>query len=105
MRMVSHRVRSSPEVHALIGEPVFLKRSAFGDPWIDGIVNPLKGKVDMSFQVEGPEGVANVYFTSVRKHKTDPFELLRFLVVPVGDSSRAVSLLAPGLAETLMNGS
>ena len=92
MRMVSHRVRSSPEVHALIGEPVFLKRSAFGDPWIDGIVNPLKGKVDMSFQVEGPEGVANVYFTSVRKHKTDPFELLRFLVVPVGDSSRAVSL-------------
>ena len=62
LRMVSHRVRSSPEVHALIGEPVFLKRSAFGDPWIDGIVNPLKGKVDMSFQVEGPEGVANVYF-------------------------------------------
>jgi len=105
LRMVSHRVRSSPEVHALIGEPVFLKRSAFGDPWIDGIVNPLKGKVDMSFQVEGPEGVANVYFTSVRKHKTDPFELLRFLVVPEGDSSRAVSLLAPGLAETLMSGS
>lgn len=105
LRMVSHRVCSSPEVHNLIGEPVFLKRSAFGDPWIEGVVNPLKGKVDMSFQIQGPSGIATVYFTSVRKHKADPFELLRFLVVPEGDSSRAVSLLAPGLADTLMNDS
>lgn len=101
LRMVSHRVRGAAEVHDMLGEPVHLKRNAFGDPWIEGIINPLKGKVDMSFDIEGPKGVATVYFTSVRKHKSEPFELLRFLVVPVGDSSRAVSLLSEGLEDSL----
>ncbi|WFD05311.1 cytochrome oxidase assembly protein 1 [Malassezia vespertilionis] len=38
LRMVSHRVKDAPEVHALLGEPVNLKRASFGDPWIEGIV-------------------------------------------------------------------
>ena len=96
LRTVSHRVKDAPEVHALLGQPVQLKRSAFGDPWIEGIINPVKGKVDMSFQVQGPQGAATVYFTSVRKAKGEPFEVLRFLVVPDGDSTRAVSLLSGG---------
>ncbi|KAI3628142.1 COA1 [Malassezia furfur] len=96
LRTVSHRVKDAPEVHALVGQPVQLKRSAFGDPWIEGIINPVKGKVDMSFQVQGPQGAATVYFTSVRKAKGEPFEVLRFLVVPDGDSTRAVSLLSGG---------
>lgn len=104
LRMVSQRVRSEPDVHDLLGEPVFLKRNVFGDPWIEGIINPLKGKVDMSFEIEGPRGVATVYFTSVRKQKTEPFELLRFLVVPAGDSSRAISLLGHGIENELLEG-
>lgn len=96
LRTVSHRVKDAPEVHALVGQPVQLKRSAFGDPWIEGIINPVKGKVDMSFQVQGPQGAATVYFTSVRKAKGEPFEVLRFLVVPDGNSTRAVSLLSGG---------
>lgn len=101
LRTVVHRVKDSPEVHALLGDSVQLKRSAFGDPWIDGIINPLKGKVDMSFPIQGPQGTATVYFTSVRKNKGDPFEVLRFLVVPEGDSTRAVSLLSGAPAPDL----
>lgn len=103
LRMVSQRVRSAPEVYELLGEPVRIKRSMFGDPWIEGIINPLKGKVDMSFEVVGPRGVGKVYFTSVRKHKTDPFELLRFLVVPHDDTSRAISLLSHGIEHNMLN--
>ena len=102
LRMVSQRVRTAPEVIEMLGDPVKIKRSMFGDPWIDGIVNPLKGKVDMSFEVQGPLGVGKVYFTSVRKHKADPFELLRFLVVPNGDSSRAISLLSNGIEHDML---
>lgn len=104
LRMVTQTIKESQDVHALLGEPVHLKRSYVGDPWIEGIVNPLKGKVDMSFPIEGPRGTATVYFTSVRKHKTDAFEVLRFLIVPEGDASRAVSLLAPGLGASLAEG-
>ncbi|WFD29182.1 cytochrome oxidase assembly protein 1 [Malassezia sp. CBS 17886] len=93
LRMVTFHIKESPEVHELVGTPVILKRGITGDPWIEGIVSPVKGKVDMSFQVEGPAGVATVYFTSIRKEKTDPFEVLRFLVVPDGDSHRSLSLL------------
>lgn len=102
LRMVTHRVKDAEEVHALLGEPVRLKRSAFGDPWIEGIVNPLKGKVDMSFPIQGPLATATVYFTSVRQHKSDPFEVLRFLVVPDGDSKRAVSLLSTRAASNMI---
>ncbi|WFC98672.1 cytochrome oxidase assembly protein 1 [Malassezia yamatoensis] len=94
LRTVSQRVKEASEVHSLLGEPVQLKRSSFGDPWIEGIINPLKGKVDMSFQVYGPRGTATVYFTSIRKAKGDAFEVLRFLIVPDADSSQAVSLLS-----------
>ena len=56
-------------------------------------INPLKGKVDVSFRIVGPLGAATVYFTSVRPQPQAQFEVLRFLVVPDGDSQRAVSLL------------
>lgn len=56
-------------------------------------INPLRGKVDVSFRITGPRGTATVYFTSVRPQPQAPFEVLRFLVVPDGDAQRAVSLL------------
>ncbi|WFD33834.1 cytochrome oxidase assembly protein 1 [Malassezia cuniculi] len=93
MRMVKTRVKESPQVHALVGEPVNLERGVIGDPWINGEVNPLKGKVDISFRIVGPLGAATTYFTSVRPQPQAQFEVLRFLVVPDGDSNRAVSLL------------
>lgn len=102
LRMVSHRVRTDPDVGNLLGTPVRLKRSMIGDPWINGMINPLRGKVDMSFDVEGPLGVGTVYFTSVRKSKAEPFELLRFLVVPDGDTSRAISLLSHGIEHNML---
>lgn len=93
MRLVKSRVQEAPEVHALVGEPVVLERCITGDPWITGVVNPLKGKVDVSFRINGPQGAAAVYFTSVRPNPQAQFEVLRFLVVPDVDSSTAVSLL------------
>lgn len=101
LRMVTNSVKESEEVLALLGRPITLKRSQWGDPWIEGIVNPLKGKVDMSFPIEGPLGTATVYFTSVRRHKADPFEVLRFLIVPEDEPSRAISLLSPGLGASM----
>lgn len=38
MRMVKSRVRDSPQVHSLVGDPVVLERGMFGDPWVNGEV-------------------------------------------------------------------
>ncbi|KAF7306574.1 Cytochrome oxidase complex assembly protein [Mycena indigotica] len=52
-----------------------------GYPIIHGQINQLQGNIDVSFRIRGSLGSGTVYFTSVRKAKGIPYELLRFRVI------------------------
>ncbi|KAJ7293751.1 cytochrome oxidase assembly protein 1 [Mycena rebaudengoi] len=52
-----------------------------GYPIIDGQINQLQGNIDVSFRIKGSRGSGTVYFTSVRKAKGVPYEILRFRVI------------------------
>ncbi|KAF7308780.1 DUF1783-domain-containing protein [Mycena kentingensis (nom. inval.)] len=52
-----------------------------GYPVIHGSINQLQGNVDVSFRIKGSLGSGTVYFTSIRKAKGMPYELLRFRVI------------------------
>ncbi|KAJ7071467.1 cytochrome oxidase complex assembly protein 1-domain-containing protein [Mycena amicta] len=52
-----------------------------GYPIIHGQINQLQGNIDVSFRIKGSAGSGTVYFTSVRKAKGIPYELLRFRVI------------------------
>ncbi|KAK0486201.1 cytochrome oxidase complex assembly protein 1-domain-containing protein [Armillaria novae-zelandiae] len=70
-----------------------------GEPRVLGAINILQGHVDLSFRIRGSKGVISlspslfdsppycflgsgtVYFTSVRREKGIPYEILRFKVI------------------------
>ncbi|KAJ7630511.1 cytochrome oxidase complex assembly protein 1-domain-containing protein, partial [Roridomyces roridus] len=52
-----------------------------GYPVIHGQINQLQGNIDLSFRIKGALGSGTVYFTSVRKAKGMPYEILRFRVI------------------------
>jgi len=52
-----------------------------GYPIIHGQINQLQGNIDLSFRIKGSLGSGTVYFTSVRKAKGMPYEILRFRVI------------------------
>ncbi|KAJ6626836.1 cytochrome oxidase complex assembly protein 1-domain-containing protein [Mycena sp. CBHHK59/15] len=52
-----------------------------GYPIIHGQINQLQGNIDVSFRIKGSQGSGTVYFTSVRKAKGIPYEILRFRVI------------------------
>ncbi|KAJ7770868.1 cytochrome oxidase complex assembly protein 1-domain-containing protein [Mycena maculata] len=52
-----------------------------GYPIIHGQINQLQGNIDLSFRIKGSMGSGTVYFTSVRKAKGIPYEILRFRVI------------------------
>ncbi|KAJ7814127.1 cytochrome oxidase assembly protein 1, partial [Mycena olivaceomarginata] len=65
--------------------------------WLNGIsdysragINQLQGNIDVSFRIKGALGSGTVYFTSVRKAKGIPYEILRFRVIH--DDGRVVEV-------------
>ncbi|KAF8213506.1 cytochrome oxidase complex assembly protein 1-domain-containing protein [Mycena galopus ATCC 62051] len=52
-----------------------------GYPIIHGQINQLQGNIDVSFRIKGSLGSGTVYFTSVRKAKGIPYDILRFRVI------------------------
>ncbi|KAE9400405.1 DUF1783-domain-containing protein, partial [Gymnopus androsaceus JB14] len=52
-----------------------------GDPWVRGNISTMQGNIDLSFRVRGTKGAGTVYFTSIRRDKGLPFEILRFKVI------------------------
>ncbi|KAJ7462785.1 cytochrome oxidase complex assembly protein 1-domain-containing protein, partial [Mycena galericulata] len=63
-----------------------------GYPIIHGQINQLQGNIDLSFKIKGSKGSGTVYFTSVRKAKGIPYEILRFRVIL--DDGRVVEVQA-----------
>ncbi|KAJ6604243.1 cytochrome oxidase assembly protein 1, partial [Mycena vulgaris] len=63
-----------------------------GYPIIHGQINQLQGNIDVSFRIKGSLGAGTVYFTSVRKAKGIPYDILRFRVIL--DDGRVVEVQA-----------
>ncbi|KAI0664757.1 DUF1783-domain-containing protein [Cubamyces menziesii] len=83
MQQIMNTIRESPELRAVIGEairpePVWWLN---GDPWISGAIHMPGGNIDLSFRVKGHKGAGTLYFTSIRREKGQPFEILRFKVI------------------------
>ncbi|KAI0748465.1 cytochrome oxidase complex assembly protein 1-domain-containing protein [Daedaleopsis nitida] len=83
MQQIMNAVRESPELRAVIGEairpePVWWMN---GDPRIDGAIHIPGGNIDLSFRVKGHKGAGTLYFTSIRRAKGEPFQILRFKVI------------------------
>ncbi|KAG8718854.1 hypothetical protein FRC09_012011 [Ceratobasidium sp. 395] len=57
-RQVLTQLRASPEVAAVLGRGVSAEPTwwMLGQPYVDGAVNLLQGKVDISLRVKGSEG-------------------------------------------------
>ncbi|KAJ7458187.1 cytochrome oxidase complex assembly protein 1-domain-containing protein [Mycena latifolia] len=52
-----------------------------GRPQIRGELNQLQGNVDLSMRLQGSRGAGTLHFTSVRKARGIPYEILRFRVI------------------------
>ncbi|KAI8989799.1 cytochrome oxidase complex assembly protein 1-domain-containing protein [Trametes punicea] len=83
MQQIMTTLRESPELREVLGEairpePVWWMN---GDPWISGAIHIPGGNIDLSFRVKGHKGAGTLYFTSIRREKGQPFEVLRFKVI------------------------
>ncbi|KAJ7437596.1 cytochrome oxidase complex assembly protein 1-domain-containing protein [Mycena galericulata] len=52
-----------------------------GRPWIRGELHQLQGSIDLSMRLSGSLGAGTLYFTSIRKSQSSPYEILRFTVI------------------------
>ncbi|KAI0362526.1 DUF1783-domain-containing protein [Trametes cingulata] len=83
MQQIMNTIRENPELRQVLGEairpePVWWMN---GDPWISGAIHMPGGNIDLSFRVKGHKGAGTLYFTSIRREKGKPFEILRFKVI------------------------
>lgn len=83
MRQLYSELRKMEPVAAVLGEGIQLEPKWWlgGEPWIEGMINTLQGKVDLRFRITGSQGSGTVYFTSIRKEKGMPFTILRFKLI------------------------
>ncbi|KDN48096.1 hypothetical protein RSAG8_03112, partial [Rhizoctonia solani AG-8 WAC10335] len=82
-KQVLTQIRASPEVASELGPGVVAEPTWWmvGQPYVDGAINLLQGKVDISMRVKGSKGAGTLYFTSIRKEKGRPFTILRFKLI------------------------
>ncbi|KAI0822771.1 cytochrome oxidase complex assembly protein 1-domain-containing protein [Trametes gibbosa] len=83
MQQIMNTLRESAELRAVLGEairpePVWWMN---GDPWISGAIHMPGGNIDLSFRLKGHKGAGTLYFTSIRREKGQPFQILRFKVI------------------------
>lgn len=77
------QLRNSQEVAIELGTGIAAEPTWWmvGQPYVDGAINMLQGKVDISMRVKGSKGAGTIYFTSIRKEKGQPFTILRFKLI------------------------
>ncbi|KAK0439056.1 cytochrome oxidase complex assembly protein 1-domain-containing protein, partial [Desarmillaria tabescens] len=78
-----HLLRNDHWVKIIFGDGIVAETKWWLNehPRICGSVDIPQGYVDLSFRVEGNNGSETVYFTSMRRDETQPFEILRFKLV------------------------
>ncbi|KAF9010318.1 DUF1783-domain-containing protein [Hymenopellis radicata] len=76
-------VRSDMGVKEVLGEAIRPQPEWWlnGDPRIIGSINMMQGNVDVSYRIKGTKGSGTLYFTSVRRDKGLPFDILRFKII------------------------
>ncbi|KAL7415866.1 cytochrome oxidase complex assembly protein 1-domain-containing protein [Mrakia frigida] len=92
-RQVMYVLRTSGKVEGILGEGIRLESTWWtgGDPHIEGSINVLKGKADLSFRIKGLNNTGRVYFTSIRPTKDAAFQVLRFKLLT--DDGQTVELV------------
>ncbi|KAI1794709.1 DUF1783-domain-containing protein [Ganoderma leucocontextum] len=92
MQQIMTTIRENAELRDVIGEavrpePVWWMN---GDPWVNGAIHIPGGNIDLSVRVKGHKGAGTLYFTSIRRAKGEPFQILRFKVI--ADDGREVNI-------------
>ncbi|KAI0780548.1 cytochrome oxidase complex assembly protein 1-domain-containing protein [Trametes elegans] len=92
MQQIMNTLREDPALRDVLGEAIRPEPLWWmnGDPWISGAIHMPGGNVDLSFRVKGHKGAGTLYFTSIRREKGQPFEILRFKVI--ADDGREVNI-------------
>ncbi|RDX56371.1 DUF1783-domain-containing protein [Polyporus arcularius HHB13444] len=92
MQQLMTTVRESPELREVLGEAIRPEPEWWmnGDPWINGAIHIPGGNIDLSFRVKGHKGSGTLYFTSIRRVKGEPFQILRFKVI--ADDGREINI-------------
>ncbi|TFK46667.1 DUF1783-domain-containing protein [Heliocybe sulcata] len=83
IKHILNLIKEDPQTTAVLGDAIRPEPQWYlnGDPWIEGSINMLQGRADVSFRVKGHKGAGTLYFTSVRKAKGEPFTILRFKII------------------------
>lgn len=58
-----YALRTSPAAREVLGDEIYFAHKI---PWINGVMNQLHGRIDISFWVQGTQGKAKMRFRSVR---------------------------------------
>ncbi|KAJ7102333.1 cytochrome oxidase assembly protein 1, partial [Mycena belliarum] len=94
VKQVLRTIKADPQLAETLGLAIRPQPEWWlnGYPIIHGQINQLQGNIDVSFRIKGSTGSGTVYFTSVRKAKGIPYEILRFRVIM--DDGRIVDVQA-----------
>jgi len=82
-RSIVRAVKADPQLREVLGEVIRPQPEWWlnGDPYVSGHISQLKGNIDVSFRIRGPNGSGTLYFTSIRREKGAPYTVLRFKVI------------------------
>ena len=61
-----YALRTSPAAREVLGDEIYFAQKI---PWISGVMNQLKGHIDISFWVQGTQGKGKMRFKSVRPNR------------------------------------
>ncbi|KAG5520012.1 hypothetical protein PMAC_001088 [Pneumocystis sp. 'macacae'] len=65
---------------------------AYKWPWVSGEINYIKGRINLSFRVNGSQDKATIKFKSIRKGKNSEWMILEWVICP-DKCSQEISLL------------
>ncbi|KAF9071842.1 cytochrome oxidase complex assembly protein 1-domain-containing protein [Rhodocollybia butyracea] len=83
VKQIMRELRVDEELRVVLGDAIRMQGEWWlnGDPRIIGSISTMQGNIDISFRIKGSRGTGTVYFTSIRREKGVPFEILRFKVI------------------------
>ncbi|KAJ3832775.1 cytochrome oxidase complex assembly protein 1-domain-containing protein [Lentinula raphanica] len=83
VKQIMRELREDEELRTVLGDAIRMQGEWWlnGDPRIIGSISTMQGNIDVSFRIKGSKGAGTVYFTSIRREKGVPFEILRFKVI------------------------
>ncbi|KAF5389980.1 hypothetical protein D9757_003744 [Collybiopsis confluens] len=83
VKQIMRELRDDSQLREVLGDAIRMQGEWWlnGNPRIIGTISTMQGNIDVSFRIKGSKGTGTVYFTSIRREKGVPFEILRFKVI------------------------